>query len=218
VTPPPARQHPARDHPARTRTRPAAILAVLLGAGVVLAAESRGWATVPVSGVPGRAVVTADGRLAAPGTGALALVAGAGALAMAVAGRWVRLLVAGLLLLAGLAVAGLAIAVLHSPADAVKPAVAAATGTVGRPPDGAAAATGWPVLSVAGGLMIAAGGAVGLIRGSTWPGPSRRYERAADGSAATPAAMSARDAQLDAWDRLSVGDDPTDGPADQASR
>jgi uncharacterized membrane protein (TIGR02234 family) len=212
-----------------------ATLAVLVGAGIVLVAESRNWATVRVSGVPGRAVVTADGRLAAPGTGALALVAAAGALAMAVAGRWARLLVAGLLVLAGLAVAGLAIAVLHSPGDAVEPAVATATGTVGRPLDGVATATGWPVLCVVGALLVAGGGAVGLIRGPTWPGPSRRYERAVGAGPAAPpgaavprsaasagspaplaSATSERDERLDAWDRLSSGDDPTDDRADRA--
>ncbi|HEX2805299.1 MAG TPA: Trp biosynthesis-associated membrane protein, partial [Kineosporiaceae bacterium] len=146
--PDPPTSQPPTSQPPRTRSRLSATLAVLVGAGIVLVAESRNWATVRVSGVPGRAVVTADGRLAAPGTGALALVAAAGALAMAVAGRWARLLVAGLLVLAGLAVAGLAIAVLHSPGDAVEPAVATATGTVGRPLDGVATATGWPVLCV----------------------------------------------------------------------
>jgi uncharacterized membrane protein (TIGR02234 family) len=199
-----------------------AVLSVLAGAAIVLVAESRGWAGVPVSGVPGRSVVTADGRLVAPGTGALALVAAAGALAMAIAGRWARLLVAGLLLLAGTAVAGLAIAVLHAPGDAVKPAVATATGTVGRPLDGAASATGWPVLCVVGAVLIAAGGATGLIRGRSWPGPSRKYEPAPDGGAGERAgapstsAASERDERLDAWDRLSLGDDPTDGPAVRA--
>ena len=144
----------ARATSATSRSRLLATVAVLAGAALVLVAESRSWVTVPISGVPGRHLVSADGRLTAPGTGALALVAGAGALAMAVAGRWTRLVIAALLLLAGLASAALAVAVLQAPADAVRPAVATATGTVGRLPDGRASATAWPVLSTVGALII----------------------------------------------------------------
>jgi len=232
----------------RQRSKPAAVLVVLIGAGLVLATSGLTWASVTVTGIPGRSVVDADGRLAAPGAAALALVAAAGALAMATAGRWTRRVVAGLLVLAGLGTAALAGSVLLAPGTAVQPAVAAATGTVGRAPDGVATATGWPLLAVAGGLLIAAGGAIGLARGGRWPGPSRRYELSAAPapapasagtgtavsgpggvrvagvdaarsdppvprrSAAVSSADAARDARLDTWDRLSLGEDPTDEP------
>ena len=71
----------------------------------------------------------------------------------------------------------------------------------------------WPVLAaVAGALAIAVGGLV-VVRGRSWQGMGRRYERS---GAETPAAttMSGRtddDRAQDAWKALDRGEDPTDG-------
>jgi hypothetical protein len=74
---------------------------------------------------------------------------------------------------------------------------------------------GWPLLAAAGGLLLALGGALALLRSRRWPTMSTRYE--------TPAA---RDRpvrpQTDAarWDALDRGDDWTsaDPPPDRAAR
>jgi uncharacterized membrane protein (TIGR02234 family) len=71
----------------------------------------------------------------------------------------------------------------------------------------------WPVLvAIAGILAIAAGGLV-VLRGRSWPGMGRRYERA--GAEATPRAERAErtdeDRAQDAWKALDRGEDPTDG-------
>jgi uncharacterized membrane protein (TIGR02234 family) len=227
-----------------------ALLAVLLGAGLVVLATGRDWVTLTVAAPGGSIPVHADGRLAAPGAVALALVAVAGIVVAVTAGRVVRTVVAGLLLLAGLAVAALTVPVWRAPADAARPAVARVTGTIGGTGtagrDGASAArpTPWPLVSAAGGLLIAAGGLAGVIRGGGWPGPSRRFERPAGsipggpeptgGDPGQPAVAAPsgsvvagsvvagsveweRDRRLDAWDSLSRGEDPTAdaGPADE---
>lgn len=190
----------------RIGSRASAAAGVLAGAGVVVATAGRTWTQVTVPGLPGADVVTADGRLVAPGATALALVAAAGAVVLVTSGPVVRRLAAGLLVLAGLGVAALGVPVLADPADAVGPAVSRVTGTTGTPAPGSARATAWPWVSGAGGLLIVAGGAVGLARGRRWSGPARRFERGEP--VARP--RSAKDERLDAWDSLSAGDDPTD--------
>ena len=66
--------------------------------------------------------------------------------------------------------------------------------------------------AVAGVLAIAAGGLV-VVRGRSWPGMGRRYERA---GAETPprterAERTDEDRAQDAWKALDRGEDPTDG-------
>jgi hypothetical protein len=101
--------------------------------------------------------------------------------------------------------------------------VSTATGTVGQAGAGSADVTVWPAVSALGGLLVAAGGGVALVRGRRWPGPARRFERGAApapaaGAASMAAAASERDRRMDDWDRLTAGDDPTDlrqtGPAE----
>jgi len=65
----------------------------------------------------------------------------------------------------------------QAPRAAADTAVARVTGTVGGRDDGTAQVTAWPAVSAGGGVIIAAAGLVGLVRGRRWPGPSRRYER-----------------------------------------
>jgi hypothetical protein len=61
---------------------------------------------------------------------------------------------------------------------------------------------GWPVLTAAGGLAVAAVGALTIARGGRWPAMGARYERPAQRG--QPAA---RPEQL--WEALDRGEDPT---------
>jgi uncharacterized membrane protein (TIGR02234 family) len=68
----------------------------------------------------------------------------------------------------------------------------------------------WPVLAVVAGVLGAAAGALAVLRGSTWQGMGRRYERGA--GPATPAraaTVTREDRALDAWRALDRGEDPT---------
>jgi uncharacterized membrane protein (TIGR02234 family) len=214
---------------ARLGSRPSTVLIGLAGAGLVVLASGRTWVRATVSGAASTGVITASGTLVAPGATALALVAAAGVVALVSTGRRVRPVVAVLLVLAGLGAAWLSGPVLADPAQAARPAVARATGTEGQQSSGPSAATAWPWLSAAGGLLIAVSGGVGLVRGRRWAGPSRRYERPADPTAdragspvpasgsgaaegadpAPSAAAAGRDQRLDTWDALDRGEDPT---------
>jgi uncharacterized membrane protein (TIGR02234 family) len=195
----------------RERSRWIAALIVLIGAGVLLLAAGRPWASVPVTDVPGRSLVSADGQAVAPGAPAIGLVALAGAFVLVISGRWLRRLVAILMILAGLGAAALGVPVLDSPWQAVAPALAIATGSTGGHRL-AATASAWPAISGLGGVLIAVGGLLALVRGGRWPVPTGRYERAAATPGLVPPQVvraPSRDDRLDDWDRLSRGEDPT---------
>lgn len=146
-----------------------AVVVCAAGAGLALFAATRTWW---VEVVPRPAPLPAT-RTAHDGGGllpALALVGLAGAGAMVATKGRARRWLGVLLLLNGAGVA---------------------TGGA----FGLSDATGWPLACVAGGLLIAAGGLLAVVRGGRWPSLGTRYERA-------PVATSD-------WDALDRGEDPT---------
>lgn len=199
----------------RLLSRPVVILAILVGVGLVVAAAGRPWVWQAVTGVPGAARATVSGSRALPAATAVALVAAAGAVALALTGRVTRRIVAGLLVLAGLGMAALVVTVLQDPAQAVLPAVQTATGQVGPVPGGTSGLgtprlTGWPWLALGGGLLVVVGGLAGLVAGTSWAGAGRRFEGHAVPSRGQVAqARARRERGLDDWDALSRGEDPT---------
>jgi uncharacterized membrane protein (TIGR02234 family) len=89
-----------------------------------------------------------------------------------------------------------------------------AAGVVGSGTPGstvtAEVSAGWPLLALVAGLLAVAAGLLTVLRGRSWPGMGRRYER----TAAAPAAARPRtdeDRALDAWRALDRGEDPTEG-------
>jgi hypothetical protein len=162
-------------NPARARTL--AVLACAAGAALALFAASRTWTAV-VEARPAplpAARVERTGAALHPWLTPLSLVAlaGAGAL-LATRGRS-RLAVGVLLVLCGLGVAVGAVA-------------------------GARGDMSWPLLCLLGGTVVAAAGAVAVVRGRGWPALGARYERSAKGP--VPAGP-----QI--WDALDRGEDPT---------
>ena len=84
-----------------TARRPVVLLA-LLGAGLVLLAATRTWATVEAVGtLPGLSDLAVPGRHLAPGAIPIALAVTAGAIVLATSGRTVRFVVAAGLLIGG---------------------------------------------------------------------------------------------------------------------
>ncbi|MBW8481074.1 Trp biosynthesis-associated membrane protein [Actinomadura parmotrematis] len=67
----------------------------------------------------------------------------------------------------------------------------------------------WWMVSVTGGVLLAAAGLVVLVRGARWPGMSARYERETAPAAASAPAAPADDA-AGLWKSLDRGEDPTD--------
>jgi hypothetical protein len=66
----------------------------------------------------------------------------------------------------------------------------------------------WPILTLAGLLVVAAGASIVVVRGSQWGGLSARYERASPPRAGSASPAAAGDA--DPWKALDRGEDPTE--------
>ncbi len=189
------------------RGRRNVVLLTVAGGAVVLLGQSRSWATGRAPLVSGTtASVTLDGGSAAPGVGALALVALAAAVALATAGRAVRRAVAVLVALAGAGAVGLVLAARSSP-QSLQSALDAATGTTGAAgsAERVLSWTAWPLITATGGVLVTVAAGLALRWSSSWQRPSSRYERTARTD--PPERVAA-----DPWDALSRGEDPTGGP------
>ena len=73
----------------------------------------------------------------------------------------------------------------------------------------------WPALALVAGLLAVAAGLLTVLRGRTWPGMGRRYERPATAAAAPARRQADEDRALDAWRALDRGEDPTDETTEQ---
>ena len=71
----------------------------------------------------------------------------------------------------------------------------------------------WPVLAAAAGILAIVAGGMVVLRGRSWPGMGRRYERAGAESAPRTegAERTDEDRAQDAWKALDRGEDPTEG-------
>ncbi len=194
----------------RNRELQLAVLLVLLGSALVLLAGGREWVAVVLPAtppLPPRSVTRAGGELTAA-LRPLGLLGLAGVAALAGTRGRGRRAVGGVLLLAGAGV------------------VAATAGVLGR---GAAAEvpqadgfTAWPLAALAGAALLALGGLLVLVRGRRWAALSGRYDAPAARNAA-PAAPARP--EVEAWDALDRGEDPTSQgpgpvppPSDPAAR
>jgi uncharacterized membrane protein (TIGR02234 family) len=198
------------------------ILAVVIGAVLGLAAATQTWYTITIKASAGHFTpVVVSGSTAAPALTALSLAGLALALALAIAGRVARYVIGVIGVLLGVCVV---IASVGNPAHTagVRGAISTATGIAGEKSVtaliGHASATIWPVAALVGGIIVGLGALAAVLTGSLWPGGSRRYdavrfEEAEDGASARPRHTSGPrpgDAQIDDWDELTRGDDPTE--------
>ena len=195
------------------------VLAALAAGALVLLTAGRTWVTA--TGLSGgiASEATTSGGAAAPVATAMALVVMAGALALTTARRLGAVIVGVLMARAGVVIASTSVTAALDPATTAAAAVADATGTTALAQD--YAVTAWPWVAAAGGVLAALCGVAAAVAGRGWRS-SRRYEKtpaaSEPGSAAAgeQPARSAREAaqrrrvdQMDAWDELSRGNDPT---------
>ena len=187
-----------RRHAVRTRRRPGP-----RRRRPDLAARHRG-APPPLVDV----TLNLSGKTLEPLVAGLGVVGLAGVVGLLATRRWGRLVVAAVVTLSGLLVAFSALTRLGAPGpDAIQDLLDESGRAGGLAADGAVTAVAhpaWPLLAAAGGVLLALGGLVTLVRSRRWPTMSARYE--------TPAARADRprtDAAV--WDALSRGDDPTAG-------
>jgi uncharacterized membrane protein (TIGR02234 family) len=202
------------------RRRTAVLWAIAAGA-VVLGAGAQTWIQATgLSGLPGT-VVTTSGNQAAAVVPAMALVGMASGIALSMARRVGRVVTSVLLVLSGVATGWASVHAALAPADAARAQVSAATGTTADA--GAYAVTAWPWVTLGAGVLLAACGIAVLVVGRGWR-DNRRYDTraAASGASATAASTAGPDAgagagsgapgpvdEIDAWDELTRGEDPT---------
>jgi uncharacterized membrane protein (TIGR02234 family) len=142
--------------------------------------------------------------------GALALVGLAALVAVFAVRRLGRYAVSGLLALSGIGVVAVVLARRgdHAP---VNTAAAGATGLT-RATAEHVGTTSWPLVGVAGGLLLLVAGLLALRYGSRWPAMSSRYDRAGGKQPvprrAAPAPLDPDRAE-DLWKALDRGEDPT---------
>ncbi|MGY2128084.1 Trp biosynthesis-associated membrane protein [Blastococcus sp. SYSU DS0617] len=194
----------------------AAVLGAVLAGTLALVAGGQAWATVtaerraplpPVSaGLSG-----ADAAPLVPAAGLVLLAAAVALLAVRGAGRM------GVGLLAAAAGGAVAWSGLRALTGGLDDAVTDLPGLSGATVDATSAdvSAAWPLLAVLAGLVAVATGVVTVLRGRTWPGMGRRYERDERGTApaqagAAPRPRTDEDRAVDAWKALDRGEDPTD--------
>lgn len=191
--------------PAR-RELAGAVLACLLGSVLVLLSLVRDWGSVAVAGtalLPARELGVSGGELL-PGVRALAVVGLAGVVGLAATRGRGRGAVGGLLGLVGVVVLVETVrAVADLPARVRRVEAVREVGSAASV-DGSA----WPVLALAGALLLVAAGALVAVRGRRWSALSARYDAPA-GPRAPQAVEQPADKAL--WDELDRGEDPTAG-------
>jgi len=197
----------ARATPAWARKSTLVLLVAVL-ALAVFGTTTQTWMTVSLDpdqvGQAGTAQTALDvqGSKAATTVTALALVALAGGLAASIAGRIARWIITAIIVLASAGIIGAAATVLSDPLAAAQGSIAAATGVTGSTAD--VAVTAFPAVAVAVGILLAAAALLIVPAGRYWKSRTKYDARVTGG----PAPAGPVD-EIDSWDRLSRGDDPT---------
>lgn len=185
---------------------------VLVIAALALAAfgtTTQTWLTVQLDpsqlgqGLSSQNGLQVQGSKAATTVTALALVALAGGLAASIAGRIARWVITAIVLLAAAGIVAAAATVLADPLAAAQGSIAAATGISGS--NVQVAVTAFPVLAVVAGSLLGLGALAIVPAGRYWKSRTK-YDAAASGGVSGTAQPAD---EIDSWDRLSRGDDPT---------
>lgn len=189
------------------------VLVIAALALAVFGTTTQTWLTVHLDPTQlGQAADSQDGLLvqgskAATTVTALAMVALAGGLAASIAGRIARWIITAILLLAAAGIVGAAAVVQADPLAAAQGSIAAATGISGS--SAQVDVTVFPVLAIVAGALLGLSALAIVPAGRYWK-TRTKYDTAAAGTHAGTAAAPAGPAdEIDSWDRLSRGDDPT---------
>lgn len=193
----------------RWGTKRVVMLLGVLGAVLALATSTRIWITVqPEVGTVKVPLIEVAGSDASAAIAALAVVALAGSLAALIAGKVARYIIAGILLLVGGGIAVSAGSVLGNPVSAAAATVGEATGL--NAAGGDYHVSLWPYVAMLAGVILALNALVLAVAGRTWAG-SKKYARDVEAGAAARDSKRASGPidEIDGWDSLSRGDDPT---------
>ena len=150
-----------------------------------------------------QSAIQVQGSKAATTVTALALVALAGGLAAAIAGRIARWVITAIIVFASAGVVTAAATVLADPLAAAQGTIAGATGISGS--QAHVELTPFPVLAVVAGCLLALAGLLILPASRYWKTRTRYDAPSAAGTATAAGPVD----EIDSWDRLSRGEDPT---------
>lgn len=180
----------------------------LAGALIGLWSATRTWITVDVASssvqIP---QIVVDGATAAASVTAVCVVVLAGSLALLIAGKVARYIIAAICLFAGATVITAGIGALRDPQAVASTAVAEATGLAHNA--GEYALTAWPAVAVIAGVLIVLQAVLVLVFAGRWPAKASKYDRQAAKASVEPKDQSSRN--IASWEQLSQGEDPTAG-------
>ncbi|MGY2080931.1 Trp biosynthesis-associated membrane protein [Modestobacter sp. SYSU DS0657] len=186
-----------------------AVLGSALAGGLALSASGQPWADVTIVRQPPLPPTTAvlTGADAAPLVAACGLLLLAAAVAVIAVRGTARAVVGLLVAAAGGALAWSGVRALGGGLEEIStelPAVGRGAGPVTVD-----VAAGWPAVTVAAGVLALLVGVFVVLRGGSWPGMGRRYERTTAGAAPARPATD-EDRHQAAWKALDRGEDPTE--------
>ena len=189
------------------RLKASLLISGVVLAGLALLAWTQPWVAIDLS--DGRTLVVSGDR-AAGAVSALALTCLVLNGALSIASHIFRLVLGALEALIGATLVLVSSLALGSPVTASAAALSDATGVSGNDSLGTLVAsvsvTGWPWVSVAAGALLVALGVAVLASAARWPGSGRKYGAV---RMQTLDGVTADASNIDAWDALSRGDDPT---------
>lgn len=175
-----------------------ALLALVIGAALLLLGYSMPWANaeIPmVTGGPASTTVALNGHDVLPLASMAGWIAAAGLAGIIATRTWGRLIIGAIVALAG---AGSTVAAAWFGVASAGLVQAAAESHAGEPLPALTGAqvTWWWIPTLLASLLVLAAGLMTCVRGRTWPGLGRKYDRS------TPR-------QLTDWQALDLGQDPT---------
>jgi len=193
--------------PARGLNRSVTVLILLFGGAIALIGSTQTWVTATGFEAAHISHVQLSGQEASPLITAMSLVTIAAGAALSIArslGRWIIGIVT---VLSAIATGWASLSVWSNPLTAVAPKVAETTGTTGMEDiAGNIDVSLLPWLTVLGALLVLIGGIITLIVGSRWPvGKTKKYERSDQITVDHDTQLD----EIDTWDELSRGEDPT---------
>ena len=181
------------------------VLLAVLAALAVFGTTTQTWIHVAIAqGEVAQSDLNIAGSKAAVAVSALALVALAGTLATSIAGRAARIVTSAVVFLSAVGIIAVVLGILADPVAAAMTEVGAATGIESAASN--ATTTVFPVLAIAAAAVLAAAALLVLWFGRGWT-VRTKYDAAKAGPAG---GNSGPVDDIDSWDRLSRGEDPTD--------
>lgn len=183
------------------------LVGIAVLAALIFADWSQNWFTLTVQGKP----FPVSGQVAGGALSALALASLALIAALAIAGRFFRVVLGVLLAMLGVCVIAVSAFAIGNPVVAATSAITKATGVAGAQSVArlvtATTLTAWPVVAIVLGALMTLLGLAIAPTARSWPDSGRKYSR----SRLTEADTDAQD-PVQEWDALSEGDDPTRQP------